>query len=149
MHTNCPRSHIPRLLPRAHIKFYDIKLIICVLKTIFFDGGVLHHGDTFCGGGCGSLEPTDHLLFWCDIFENLWHRLYKWFGISFIASYSVRDHLHQFGHLTGLSRFTYPFLKVIWHACVWVVSKEKNKIFKRKAMDLDHLSDNVKFMVKS
>jgi len=39
------------------------------------------------------------------------------------------------------------FFKVIWHACVWIVWKERNNmIFKDKAQDLEQIFDNVKFV---
>jgi len=37
---------------------------------------IINHDDTSCIGGCGSSETADHLLFQCDHFGMLWHRLY-------------------------------------------------------------------------
>jgi len=72
---------------------------------------------------------------------------YQWVGISFISPESMSDHLHQFEYLAGLPRFTYSFLKVIWHAIVWVIWKERNNmIFHNKAQDLVKLLDHVRFM---
>jgi len=49
--------------------------------------------------------------------------------------------------MAGLPRFTHSFFKVIWHACVGIVWKERNNmIFKNKAEDLVQLLDNVKFV---
>jgi len=31
--------------------------------------GILHHDDTMCVTGCGSVETTDRLFFTCDIFS--------------------------------------------------------------------------------
>ncbi|KEH26083.1 hypothetical protein MTR_6g044010 [Medicago truncatula] len=109
---------------------------------------VLHHDNTICIGGCDCQETTLHLLFRCDIYGNLWHRIFQWLGISFISPDLVHDHLHQFGHMVaGLPRFKHSFLKVISHASVWIVWKEiNNRIFKNKAQDLVHLLDNVKFI---
>ena len=103
--------------------------------------------DTACIGGCGSSETSDHLLFRCDHFDMVWHRIYQWLGISFIVPASIRDHLHQFGHLAGLPRSIHSFLTIIWMAIVWVIWKERNNmIFNQKIDTLDHLVDNVKFM---
>ena len=74
---------------------------------------VIHHDDIFCIDGCGSLETAIHLLFRCDIFGSVWHHLYLWVDISFIALDFVSDHLHQFGRLAGLPRSTHSFLTVI------------------------------------
>jgi len=49
--------------------------------------------------------------------------------------------------MAGLPRYTHSFFKVIWHACVWSVWKERNnRIFKDKAEDLAQLLDRVKFV---
>jgi hypothetical protein len=88
---------------------------------------VIHHEDSLCVGGCGYLETTDHLFFHCNIFGSLWYLLYQWIGIYFTPPESVRDHFYQFGHLAGLSRFTHSFLQLIWHACCWVVWKERKE----------------------
>ena len=71
---------------------------------------------------------------------------------TYIPPESVCDHLHQFGHLAGLPQFTHSFLQVIWHACGWVLWKERNnKIFNHKAKDLVNLLDiaNLFFFVES
>ncbi|XP_024630693.1 uncharacterized protein [Medicago truncatula] len=108
---------------------------------------IIDHDDTSCIGGCGSSETADHLLFRCDHFGMVWHRIYQWLGISFIAPAVARAHLHQFGHLAGLPRSTHSFLPVIWMASVWVIWKERNNmIFNRKNVDLNHLAGNVKLM---
>jgi len=83
--------------------------------------GALHLEDIYCIGDCGCPETTNHLFFSCDIFGNVWHRVYQWLGFSFILPNSVCDHFHQFGHMAGLLRVTHSFFKVIWHACVWIV----------------------------
>jgi len=50
--------------------------------------------DILCIGGCGSFETADHLLFRCDHFGLVWHRIYQWLGISFTALTLISDHLH-------------------------------------------------------
>jgi hypothetical protein len=88
-----------------------------------------------------------HLFFRCDFFRSLWHLIYQWIGINFTSPESVNEHLHQFGHLAGLPRFTHSFLQVIWHAGCWVVWKEiNNKKISHTAKDLVNLLENVKFM---
>jgi hypothetical protein len=79
-----------------------------------------------CISGCGSSETMDHLLIHCDYFGMVWHRIYQWLGISFIAPESASDHLYHFGHLAGLPRLSHSFMTVIWMATVWVIWKEKN-----------------------
>ena len=109
--------------------------------------GALHLNDIYCIGDCGCPETTNHLFFSCDIFGNVWHRVYQWLRFSFISPNSIRDHFHQFGHMTGLPRVTHSFFKVIWHACVWIVWKERNnRIFKSKAQEVAQLLDNIKFV---
>jgi len=108
---------------------------------------IIHHDDMSCIGGCGSSETADHLLFRCDHFGMVWHLLFQWLGISFIAPAAVAAHLHQFGRYAGLQRSTHSFMTVIWMTTVWVIWKERNnKIFNQKNVDLHHLADNVKFL---
>jgi len=108
---------------------------------------VLYQADTACVGGCGSQEAAVHFILRCDIFNSLWHLIYKWVGISFIAPDSVADHFHHFGRLAGLPRYVHSYLQVVWHTTVWVIWKERNnQILKRKAQDLIKLLDYVKFM---
>ena len=79
---------------------------------------VLHHDVNQCVGGCGFQETTIHLFLNCATFGNLWVSVSHWLHITFVAPEVLRDHLLQFGHLAGLPRFTYSFLKLIWLACV-------------------------------
>jgi len=105
----------------------------------------LHQDDIICVGGCGCQETSHHLFIRCDIFGGLWHRIYQWLDISFIPLELVRDNLHQFGNLAGLPQFTHSFLQVIWHACVWLIWKERNNnIFNHKTKDVVLLLDSVK-----
>ncbi|XP_024634470.1 uncharacterized protein [Medicago truncatula] len=106
-----------------------------------------HHDDIYCIGGCASMESICHLLLRCDIFGNVWNKIYRWLGIYFISPDSASDHLQQLTQMAGLPRFTHSFLKVIWHACVWILWKERNyMIFNDKAQDLEQIVDNVKFV---
>jgi len=108
---------------------------------------VLPPDDTICADGCGYPEFVGHLFFHCDFFGSLWHLIYQWISIIFTPPQTVREHLHQFGHLAGLPRSTHSFLQVIWHASCWVVSKERNsRIFSHTTQDLAQLLDSVKFM---
>ena len=108
---------------------------------------VLHHDDLACVGGCGSHESAAHLLLECTVFGSLWHHIYQWVGIFFIAPKSVVDHLHHFRYLASIPRFTHMFFKVIWHATAWVIWKERNNmIFNNKAQDMVQLLETVKFL---
>jgi hypothetical protein len=71
---------------------------------------IIQHDNALCIGGCGSGETAYHLLFRCDYFGMVWHRIYQWLGISFTAPVSITTHFHQFGHLAGLPRATYSYL---------------------------------------
>jgi len=88
-------------------------------------------------GGCGLQETATHLFLNYDTFRNLWVVVLHLLNIHFVAPEVLRAHLLQFGHLTGLPRFTYSFLKLIWLACVSVIWKERNKrVFNQKASEL-------------
>jgi hypothetical protein len=149
-------SMVRGLFDAAWLKQVPLKVSIFVWRLLrnrlptkdnLFRRRALHQDDIYCIGGCGSMESTCHLLIRCDIFGSVWYRVYRWLGIYFISPDSVSDHLHQFGHMAGLPRFTHSYFKVIWHACVWIVWKERNnRIFKDKAEDLEQLFDNVIFL---
>jgi len=75
----------------------------------------------------------------------MWVAVSHWLNIHFVALEVLRAHLLQFGHLAGLPRFTYSFLKLIWLACVWVIWKERNnRVFNQKASELQQMTDRVK-----
>jgi len=106
--------------------------------------GAIHHDDTLCVGGCGCPETLHHLFCRCDIFGRVWLLVYQWLGISFNPLDVVRDNFHQFGNLAGVPRSTHTFLQVIWHACVWIIWKERNsRIFNQKTKEVGHLLDSV------
>ena len=105
----------------------------------------IHHDDIFCVGGCGCPETSHHLFCRFDTFGRLWLHVYQWLGISFIPPDMVCDNFHQFRNLAGVSRSTHTFLQVIWHACVWLIWKERNsRIFNHKTKEVGHLLDSVK-----
>lgn len=64
---------------------------------------------------------SDHLLFRCDPFSNVWSAVLQWLHLSFIAPSWSRNHFYQFGHMTGLLRSSHTFFRVIWLACVWII----------------------------
>ena len=106
---------------------------------------VLHYDANQCVGGCGLQETATHLFLNCDTFCNMWVAISHWLNIYFFAPEVLRAHLLQFGHLAGLPRFTYSFLKLIWLACVWVIWKERNnRVFNQKASELQQMTDRVK-----
>jgi hypothetical protein len=109
--------------------------------------GIIYQDGTFCIGGCGCAETAAHLILQCEVFGSVWHYVYRWVGISFIAPATIGDHFQQFGQLAGLSRSTHSFMTLIWHACVWVIWKERNnRIFQQKLLTSDRLAEMVKIM---
>jgi len=84
---------------------------------------IIPFDDISCIAGCDSFETVDHLLFHCPHFGVVWHHIFQWLDISFIAPASISDHLHQFCHMAGFPRAIHSFLKVIWMATVWVIWK--------------------------
>jgi len=59
--------------------------------------GIIHQDGTSCIGGCGSSETAAHLILQCDVFGSMWHYVYRWVGISFIAPATVGAHFQHFG----------------------------------------------------
>jgi len=126
------------------INMFRLKFL-CLLGDFFATGfprrivrrRVLQHDVNQCVGGCNLQETATHLFLNCDTFHNLWVSVSQWLNIDFVAPEVLRAHLIQFGHLAGLPRFTYSFLKLIWLACVWVIWKERNNhVFNQKASEL-------------
>jgi len=97
-------------LPKVSVFVWHLLCNRLPTKDNLFRRRVLHHDDTVFVGGCGCPETMGHLFFRCDFFGSLWHLIYQWIGINFTPPVSVREHLHQFGHLAGLPRFTHSFL---------------------------------------
>ena len=127
--------------------FGDFSAIESKLKITFSVDASFLFDDISCIAGCDSPEIVDHLLFHCPHFGVVWHRIFRWLGISFIAPASTFDNLQQFCHLAGFSRAIHVFLTVNWMATVWVIWKERNNmIFNQKIDTLDHLVDNNKLM---
>jgi len=84
------------------------------------------------------------LFLGCTTFNNVLYNLFHWLGITFVAPDGLGEHFLQFGHLSGLPRSTYPFVKSIWLACVWVVWKERNnRLFNQKALVPKQITDKV------
>lgn len=91
------------------------------------------------------VRSQSSLFLHCATFGNLWVFVSQWLHVTFVSPEVLRDHLLQFGHLAGLPRFTYSFLKLIWHACVWVIWKKiNNHVFNQQASTLHQLTDKVK-----
>jgi len=61
-------------------------------KDNLFRRRIIPFDDTSCIVGYGSSETADHLLFHCAHFGMVWHRIYQWLGISFIAPAVNRYH---------------------------------------------------------
>ena len=106
---------------------------------------VLQHDDIMCVGGCDLSETEDHLFVVCDIYGTIWNLLWQWLGISHVAADEIREHFIQFTDMAGMPRSSYPFFKVIWLGCVWVIWKERNdRIFNNVASDPVTLIDKGK-----
>ena len=82
-------------------------------KDNLFCRRIIPVDDISCISGCDSPETVDHLLCHCPHFGVVWHHIFQWLGISFIAPAFISDHLHQFCHLAGFLRAIHSFLTVI------------------------------------
>jgi len=106
---------------------------------------VLQPQENLCGGGCGNIETMDHLFPGCNIFRKVWHLILHWLGISFACPVLIRDQYTQFTHLAGMPRASYSYLKVIWHASIWAIWKDRNNcIFKNTIINPNSILDKVK-----
>jgi len=56
-----------------------------------------------------------------------------WLGLYSVTPFDLNDHHVQFCHMAGLPACTHSYLKGIWHACVWVIWKDRNdRIFQNQ-----------------
>ena len=108
---------------------------------------VLQNDDIHYVGGCGLEESANHLFLGCTTLCNVWYHLFHWLDITFVPPEGLDEHFLQFGHLSGLPRSTYPYLKLIWFACVCFMWKEmNNKLFNQKALVPKQILDKVKLL---
>lgn len=90
-------------------------------------------------------ESANHLFLGCTTFCNVWYHLFHWLGITLVPPEGLGEHLLQFGHLSGLPRSTYPYLKLI--SCVsGLCGRKGNKLFNHKALVPKQISDKVKLL---
>jgi hypothetical protein len=105
---------------------------------------VLHHDDTSCVGGCSCAETR--FIFFSDV-TSLVACGTVYINGSVFLSYLQSRFTIIFTSLVIWRGYCDLLIRVIWHACVWVVwMARNNRIFKGKVQDLVHLLDNVKFM---
>lgn len=79
---------------------------------------ILQLHDSACVFGCGGPKTVTHLFLGCDIFSSLWAHVWHWLGISSVHSGDFRNHFIQYTNMTGLSRVTHSFLRIIWFSSV-------------------------------
>ncbi|PNX68026.1 glutamate-gated kainate-type ion channel receptor subunit GluR23, partial [Trifolium pratense] len=100
-----------------------------------------HH----CVSGCGEVESTPHLFFFCSIFGALWSLVSSWIGSSLLTVQVPSEHFVQFTVSAGGLRARRSFMQLIWLACVWVVWTERNyRLFKGSANSLHSMLDKIK-----
>jgi len=106
---------------------------------------VLHPNAQLCPGGCGKIEDIDHLFVSCDVFGKIWLGIYNWLGLTTVHPKHVADHLLQFEHLGGFSKYTRATFQLICLSSVWVIWRERNAhVFSHKDETLQHLLDKIK-----
>lgn len=138
---------------RFQCSFCDSFETDCQQNTIWFAGeSFITTIPLVLEGACS--ETMVHFIIRCDIFGNLLHLIFQSVGISFISLESVSDHLHHFGHLTGLWQQTHNFVFSLGksllhtfckmnHSC-WIIFyfgflKKKKKANKKKLRDLSSI----------
>lgn len=106
---------------------------------------VLLIADSVCVSGCGAYETANHLFCIYNIFSTLWDHILHWLGLSVVFPGDIRRHFTQFSNLAEFPRATHYFLKVIWFASVWAISKERNnRVFQETVYDPSSLAEKVK-----
>jgi len=107
--------------------------------------GVFLPNDADYAAGCVASETTAYLFLTCDIFNDLWSKVWHWLGISSVPSADLRYYFLQFTKMAGMPRCFHLFLSVIWFAAVWVIWKERNnRVFQNMATTPSNLIEKVK-----
>jgi len=111
----------------------------------FFFKCILPNTDLACLANCETSETAHHLFLGCATSDSVWHHVWIWLGIVFVASSTLSHHFVQFSYMAGITRSSHIFFKIIWLACVCVLWKERNnRIFKNMASDPSALIEKVK-----
>ncbi|XP_071731845.1 uncharacterized protein [Rutidosis leptorrhynchoides] len=77
------------------------------------------------------LETLDHVLLNCNFAQDVWIRLYRWWGLSFPSGINIQELLQ--GNEPSFSKSS--MLRKIWQAVIWVGAykiwkNRNNKLFK-------------------
>ena len=95
--------------------------------------------------GCGLEESSEHLFLHCNIFNAIWHNIYKWLNVSSVFPFAVGDHFIQFIALGGLAKMCQSILQVLWFATSWEIWKERNnRLFNGKQCSTLQVVDKIK-----
>ena len=114
-------------------------------KDNLFRRGVLDQNSLECVAGCGTVELSDHLLLYCNLFGFVYYLIYGWLGIYVAAPQSLIDHFTQFSYFGDASKVRQSILQVIWYATVWEIWKERNNmLFTDKTCSVIQVVDKIK-----
>lgn len=83
------------------------------IKDNLFRRGVIDQNSLECVAACDSSESSVHLLLHCNVFEYVWHQIYKWLGIYVVAPQHWPENFVQFSFIGGTSKVCQSILQVI------------------------------------
>jgi len=53
--------------------------------------------------GCGMIESAYHIFLHCDVFDQVWHVVHHWLGVSLVNPLTISEHYLQFGFSSGIA----------------------------------------------
>lgn len=101
--------------------------------------GFIGQDNTQYVGGCGAEESTSHLFFECPYFVGIWLQVVWWLEVHVVLTKDCREHLDQFEALINNSKSAHIKSRAVWFACIWIIWKERNNIFKNVTFIVDQM----------
>jgi len=95
-------------------------------KTNLAVRGMLAQDAQLCVSGCGEVESVQYLFVSYPIFNDIWHHVRAWIGVSGVDPFDIVDHFVQFTYLLGGATKMRSFMQLLWLLCVWVLWSERN-----------------------
>lgn len=91
-----------------------------------------------------GVETVSHLFLHCEVVWKIWAEVMFWLGFHFITPPNLFNHLECWTD-EGQNKKIRCGLWLIWHACVWVIWRERNdRIFNERVKEFDELVAEIK-----
>ncbi|XP_071688723.1 uncharacterized protein [Rutidosis leptorrhynchoides] len=79
-----------------------------------------------------DIESVVHSLLSCEKVNEVWSKVFKWWGLNGVSNYSFDELLQGLPNLSFSDSGKYIWQGVIWTACYLIWKNRNSKIFKNK-----------------